>query len=257
MRSPQPHVSEREAVHHTLQLLLSMFPQPAVIFITFILNLTAFVPCEGNLLGPLQRLRADLRPSQFYDYLPYLPYGRIEPTAWDEEPELETHPVDIEAKNLGTVVIVTLGTRGDVQPYIPLCKDLERNNIKCYIASHEAHQDFADNANVSFIGLPGTAEEIRDLMEDLAEHPMLSFQTFRDNLKKHKRDYSSNLITEGWDQIAKCRPDILLSVPWFFAGRDIAKILGIPYFNIQVFPSTSTPEFPHFMVIITPAVYTK
>ena len=41
-----------------------------------------------------------------------------------------------------TIVCLTIGTRGDVQPYIALCKELKKDGHRCIIATHSEYMEW-------------------------------------------------------------------------------------------------------------------
>jgi len=149
--------------------------------------------------------------------------------------------------NRKTVVIVTLGTRGDIQPYIPLCRALEKDGVNCYIASHLAYSGFAKENNIKYIPLPGTDEDIKQTMKDVAGG-ITSSKSIMASLRAEKQQYLRDLAVKGCEGIVAVRPDVLLSVSWYWQARDIAEGLDIPFINLQVFPSARNSEIAHFSV---------
>lgn len=48
------------------------------------------------------------------------------------------------------VLIPTMGSRGDIQPYIALAKELNKNGFKSIIASHPCWQELVEDYNIAF-----------------------------------------------------------------------------------------------------------
>ena len=71
------------------------------------------------------------------------------------------------------IVIVTIGTRGDVQPYIALAQGLHSAGHKVTICTHPTFRGFIETRAVSFAPLAG---DIRALLASDAGRRLLSQQ---------------------------------------------------------------------------------
>ncbi|KAG0166856.1 Sterol 3-beta-glucosyltransferase [Apophysomyces sp. BC1015] len=55
---------------------------------------------------------------------------------------------------------ITIGTRGDVQPYIALCKGLMKDGHKCRIATHDEFKDWVEEHHIEFRSIGGDPSEL-------------------------------------------------------------------------------------------------
>lgn len=55
---------------------------------------------------------------------------------------------------------ITIGTRGDVQPYIALCKGLMKEGHTCRIATHDEFKDWIEEHDIEFRTVGGDPGEL-------------------------------------------------------------------------------------------------
>lgn len=55
---------------------------------------------------------------------------------------------------------ITIGTRGDVQPYIALCKGLMKDGHRCRIATHDEFKDWIEEHGIEFRTVGGDPGEL-------------------------------------------------------------------------------------------------
>lgn len=55
---------------------------------------------------------------------------------------------------------VTIGTRGDVQPYIALCKGLMKEGHRCRIATHDEFRKWIEGHGIEFRSIGGDPSEL-------------------------------------------------------------------------------------------------
>lgn len=55
---------------------------------------------------------------------------------------------------------ITIGTRGDVQPYIALCKALMEKGHRCRIATHDEFKDWIEAHGIEFRSVGGDPSEL-------------------------------------------------------------------------------------------------
>ncbi|KAG6891346.1 hypothetical protein C0992_008461 [Termitomyces sp. T32_za158] len=136
-------------------------------------------------------------------------------------------------------VCLTIGSRGDVQPYIALGLGLIKEGHRVTIVTHEEYREWILSFNIGHRtagGDPGA------LMKLSVENKMFSPDFFRESLTKF-RPWLDQLLVDSW--IACRDADVLLESPSAMAGVHIAEALGIPYFRTFTMPWTKTTEFPH------------
>lgn len=138
---------------------------------------------------------------------------------------------------------VTIGSRGDVQPYIALCKGLLKEGHKCRIATHAEFKDWVESYGIEFREVAGDPGE---LMKIMIEHGMFSVSFLRDAASRF-RGWIDELLHTTWEA---CQgSDVIIESPSAMAGIHVAEALNIPYFRAFTMPWTRTRTYPHaFMV---------
>ncbi|CAE6534369.1 unnamed protein product [Rhizoctonia solani] len=143
-------------------------------------------------------------------------------------------------------VCLTIGSRGDVQPYIALARGLMAEGHRVTIVTHEEYKEWCEGWGVAHRtagGDPGA------LMKLSVETRMFSPQFFKEGLTNF-RDWLDDLLLDAWNQ---CRDaDVLIQSPSAMAGAHIAEALKIPFFHAFTMPWTRTNDYPH--AFMTPPV---
>lgn len=55
---------------------------------------------------------------------------------------------------------LTIGSRGDVQPYVALCKELQKDGHQCRIATHPEYEDWIKHHDIEFRSIGGDPGEL-------------------------------------------------------------------------------------------------
>lgn len=53
------------------------------------------------------------------------------------------------------ITCLTIGSRGDVQPYVALCKELQKDGHVCRIATHPEYESWIKQHNIEFRSIGG------------------------------------------------------------------------------------------------------
>lgn len=116
-------------------------------------------------------------------------------------------------------VCLTIGSRGDVQPYIALALGLQKEGHRVTIVTHEEYKEWVEKFGVAHRtagGDPGA------LMKLSVENKMFSPQFFRESIGNF-RSWLDELLVDAWEC---CRDaDVLLESPSAMAGVHIAEAL--------------------------------
>ncbi|KAI9465440.1 glycosyltransferase family 1 protein [Lactarius psammicola] len=134
---------------------------------------------------------------------------------------------------------LTIGSRGDVQPYIALGRGLQKEGHRVTIVTHEEYKEWVTGFGLEHRtagGDPGA------LMKLSVENKMFSPQFFKESLSNF-RTWLDDLLVDSWEQCKDA--DVILESPSAMAGVHIAEALHIPYFRTFTMPWTKTKEFPH------------
>ncbi|ORZ15729.1 hypothetical protein BCR42DRAFT_415793 [Absidia repens] len=139
-----------------------------------------------------------------------------------------------------TITCLTIGSRGDVQPYIALCKQLQQDGgHHCRIASHGEYQSWVEAYGIEFRCIGGDPGE---LMRLCIENNFLSFSFIKAGYKLFYTWFNT-LLESSWDAVQGT--DVLIESPSSMVGIHMAENLEIPYFRSMPFPWTKTTKFPH------------
>lgn len=142
------------------------------------------------------------------------------------------------------VTCLTIGSRGDVQPYIALCKGLLADGHKVKIATHGEFKDWIEGHGIEF-GLVGG--DPAELMQLCIENGTFTWAFLKEANSKF-RGWLDELLAGCW---TACQDsDVLIESPSAMAGIHIAEALRIPYFRAFTMPWTRTRAYPH--AFITP-----
>lgn len=137
------------------------------------------------------------------------------------------------------ITCITIGTRGDVQPYIALIKGLMKDGHTCRLATHEEYREWIEGFGIEFKPVKGDPAELMQLCVD---YGMFTVGFIREALKKF-RGWIEELLVSCYE--AAEGTDLLIESPTAFGGIHVAEALGIPYFSAFPFPWTRTRTYPH------------
>ena len=141
------------------------------------------------------------------------------------------------------ITCLTIGSRGDVQPYIALCKGLIAEGHKPRIATHHEFKDWVEGHGIEFRPVEGDPAE---LMRICVENGMFTYSFLREASSKF-RGWIDELLSSGWQA---CQgSDLLIESPSAMGGIHIAEALQIPYFRAFSMPWTRTRAYPHAFAV--------
>ncbi|KAF3942031.1 hypothetical protein ABW19_dt0200868 [Dactylella cylindrospora] len=138
---------------------------------------------------------------------------------------------------------LTIGSRGDVQPYIALCKGLIRDGHKARIATHVEFKSWVESHGIEFREVAGDPAE---LMRVCVENGMFTISFLKEASSKF-RSWIDELLGSAWDACQDT--DVLIESPSAMAGIHIAEALRIPYFRAFTMPWTRTRAYPHAFAV--------
>ncbi|KAJ6606176.1 UDP-Glycosyltransferase/glycogen phosphorylase [Mycena vulgaris] len=153
------------------------------------------------------------------------------------------------------IVIMIVGSRGDVQPYVALGKLLLADGHRVRIASHETFRTFVNEAGLEFFNIGGDPQ---DLMSYMVKNPglMPGMTSLTNGDIGRKRKMLTEMINGCWLSChSPCQEtgrtfaaDAIISNPPAFAHVHCAEALGIPL--LLSFSRSPTAAFPHPLVNI-------
>ncbi|KAL2179525.1 glycosyltransferase family 1 protein [Thermothelomyces heterothallicus CBS 202.75] len=141
------------------------------------------------------------------------------------------------------ITCLTIGSRGDVQPYIALCKRLLEEGHRPRIATHGEFKDWIESHGIEFAYVGGDPAE---LMQLCIQNGTFTLGFFREANAK-MRDWLDELLETAWNA---CQgSDLIIESPSAMAGIHIAEALGVPYFRAFTMPWTRTRAYPHAFIM--------
>ncbi|KAK3898512.1 sterol 3-beta-glucosyltransferase, partial [Staphylotrichum tortipilum] len=141
------------------------------------------------------------------------------------------------------ITCLTIGSRGDVQPYIALCKKLLAEGHHPRIATHEEFRPWIESHGIEYAFVGGDPAE---LMELCIQNGTFTWAFLKEANSK-MRGWLDELLATAW---AACQgSDLLIESPSAMAGIHIAEALGIPYFRAFTMPWTRTRAYPHAFIM--------
>ncbi|KAF2213715.1 glycosyltransferase family 1 protein [Cercospora zeae-maydis SCOH1-5] len=141
------------------------------------------------------------------------------------------------------IVCLTIGSRGDVQPYIALCKGFLDEGHKATIATHAEFRPWVEKHGIAFKNVDGDPAE---LMRICVENGMFTPSFFLEASSKF-RGWLDQLLISSWKACQGA--DILIESPSAMSGIHIAEALEIPYFRAFTMPWTRTRAYPHAFAV--------
>ncbi|KAK0546158.1 hypothetical protein OC845_004725 [Tilletia horrida] len=136
------------------------------------------------------------------------------------------------------VFCLTIGSRGDVQPYISLGKALQAHGHGVTIVSHPEYEKWVRGHGLDYRPVGGDPGK---LMQLSVEHRIFSPSFFRESIGKF-RDWLDELLRESWEQCQGA--ELLIESPSTMSGIHVAEALSIPYFRAFTMPWTATSAYP-------------
>ncbi|TKX21630.1 sterol 3-beta-glucosyltransferase [Elsinoe australis] len=163
------------------------------------------------------------------------------PTILFDDPQASL--LDFKPSEPLAITCLTIGSRGDVQPYIALCKGLLAEGHKAKIATHAEFEPWIRKHGIDFAPVEGDPAE---LMRICVDNGMFT-PSFIYEANAKMRGFLDTLLTTAW---TACQgSDVLIESPSAMAGIHIAEALGIPYFRAFTMPWTRTRAYPHAFAV--------
>jgi sterol 3beta-glucosyltransferase len=147
------------------------------------------------------------------------------------------------------VTFLTLGTRGDVQPYLALAKELIKNGHEALVCTGRSFKNFIEENGVEFY------EATADLMAILeSEEGRMAFNGGSFNIFKILK-FAKEVITPAYRRSmydfleASKGSNMIVYHPKALGAGDIAEYLGIPCISMPPVPILfPISEFPNFVI---------
>lgn len=151
------------------------------------------------------------------------------------------------------VAIHTLGTRGDVQPYLALAMGLRAAGHEVLLAAPAQFESFVRGRGVPFAPLPGAMLELLDDPEVRAvlggSRSLGALLRMKRRVQRLVAPMMRALLDAEWDVASAFRPQVLVHHPKALAAPHIATHLGAAAILASPLPGfTPTAAFPSALV---------
>jgi len=142
------------------------------------------------------------------------------------------------------IIILTYGSRGDVQPFVALACGLQKNGHAVKLAAPHKFDEFVTSHGISFVPLAGDPEEISRLINNAGTNPARVVASMLNYIFSIAPQVSRTVFPacEGADLI-------IHSFLFTVGGHSWAREHNIPDISVQTFPMFApTREFPNVSV---------
>ena len=161
------------------------------------------------------------------------------PLILEDDPVVFSEVVPMKPLN---IILLTIGSRGDVQPYIALGKALIKEGHNVTIATHAEYADWIVLHGIQHKVLAGDPAELMQLM---VTHGSLSVSFLREAHAKFK-EWILLLLETSWTACEGA--DLIIESPSAMSGIHIAEALGVPYIRAFTMPWTRSRAYPHAFI---------
>ncbi|KAJ3086422.1 hypothetical protein HK102_013167, partial [Quaeritorhiza haematococci] len=157
-----------------------------------------------------------------------------------------------------SIVIMIVGSRGDVQPFLALGQELLKHGHRIRLATHATFKGMVKDAGLEFFPLAGDPAE---LMAFMVKNPGLlpGYESLTNGDIGEKRRTMAEILDSAWHACVDADPDTkaafsadaIISNPPTFAHIHVAERLGIPLHIFFTMPWSPTKHFPHPLTTIS------
>lgn len=140
---------------------------------------------------------------------------------------------------------VVLGSRGDIQPFIPLALYCIKQKHNVTILSHEQHAFFIKQYKIPFKSIYG---QVDSFMKFMKEHPYMysTYTTILDGLCSEQYVFMEQLCISTWNHLKTMTIDVIVGTPNHLGLLHVSEKLNVPFFPLMHFPyHHSTNDIPH------------
>jgi len=139
------------------------------------------------------------------------------------------------------ITILTYGSRGDVQPFLPLSLGLMANGHSVILAAPLRFKSLVERYGIQFISLPGEPEDLSQRLNDVG----FNFIKMVGEMMEHAIEIGAEMLRQTEDACANA--DLIIHTFAHVVGaHTLAREKNIPDIHIQTFPMfTPTGDYPN------------
>jgi hypothetical protein len=156
------------------------------------------LPATAPIIGNDGKIHLDITPEHD-DLLSSVPIGQPSSSNSDQNQRRATSPARMSSPNVPrlNILMLVVGSRGDVQPFLVLAIALNRYGHRVRLATHSLFRDFVEGHSVDFFDIGGNPME---LMAYMVANPGLvpHFEAWRKGEVIRKRRMMSDIVHASW-----------------------------------------------------------
>ncbi len=182
-----------------------------------------------------------------YEHLLEAPPSRAAPV---EHASGETAPVPALS-----IAILIVGSRGDVQPFLPIAQSLARDGHRVRLATHAVFREFVESQGIEFFPLAGDPRELMEYMVMTGGHLIPHHLDQLMEQVPRKREIMSQILASTWAACTEPDPgrsgglpfvaDAVIANPPSQGHIHVAQALYAPLHIMFTMPWSPTRAFPH------------
>jgi UDP:flavonoid glycosyltransferase YjiC (YdhE family) len=154
-----------------------------------------------------------------------------------------------------SIAVLIVGSRGDVQPFLPIAKRLRDDGHRVRIATHAVFRGFVEDHGVEFFPLAGDPRELMEYMVMTGGRliPLRPSQILEQ--VPRKRQMMAQILASTWDACTRPDPgdphalpfvaDAVIANPPCQGHIHVAQALHAPLHLMFTMPWSPTRSFPH------------
>lgn len=139
------------------------------------------------------------------------------------------------------IVILTYGSRGDVQPFLPLSLGLMARGHSVKLAAPSRFKNLVENYGITFVPLAGDPEDLSRRMNNVGFNPFKQMREMMDHAVEIGAD-----VARQTDEACRDADLIIHTFAHAVGAHTLAREKNIPDVHIQTFPMfTPTGDYPN------------
>ncbi len=140
------------------------------------------------------------------------------------------------------ILIITIGSRGDIQPFVALGKGLQAVGYEVALQTAEAYKAFVQDNGLSYLYMNN---EFMKLTESKAGQAAAEGDSNLSLMKK-VMPMLRQMLEDEWQAAQDFKPDVIIYHPKSLGGYHLAEKLDIPFFMALALPFyTPTSAYPN------------
>lgn len=138
------------------------------------------------------------------------------------------------------ITILTYGSRGDIQPFLPLSLGLAARGHSVKLAAPQRFKNLVEEHGISFFQLAGDPEDLSRRLNNVGFNPLKQMREMMDHAVAIGAD-----VARQTDEVCRDADLIIHTFAHAVGAHTIARVKNIPDVHVQTFPMfTPTGDYP-------------